>query len=151
MHGLLADGQYIHVQTSNGYTEREVALYVNDYVKRNYNTSIQILLIEDAGGSTGAYSNVSKLLFAPEKEGTDGRLVPSVVCVKRKITGGIKRTLQVGCKGDDVKLLQQVIGCLEIDGDFGNDTASVVKKVQANLGLTTDGICGPVTLKALGL
>ena len=44
-----------------------------------------------------------------------------------------------------------IIGCVEADGVFGNGTKKQLKKVQKNLGLTADGIAGPVTLKKLGV
>lgn len=74
MCGLLIDGRYIHVQTS----EYEVAQYVQDHY------DVKLLLVQDAGGSTGMYRVSDGYLFAPEKEGVDGRPVCSVVCIKRK-------------------------------------------------------------------
>lgn len=78
MCGLLTDGRYIHVQTSASHTELEVAQYVRDHY------DVKLLLIQDAGGSTGMYRVSDGSLFAPEKEGTNGRPVCSVVCIKRK-------------------------------------------------------------------
>ncbi|MFQ9125640.1 MAG: N-acetylmuramoyl-L-alanine amidase [Butyricicoccaceae bacterium] len=45
---------------------------------------VKLLLVQDAGGSTGLYRVSDGYLFAPEKEGVDGRPVCSVVCIKRK-------------------------------------------------------------------
>ena len=63
------------------------------------------------------------------------------------------RTLRKGCKGDDVKWLQQrlnVYGAgLAVDGDFGPVTEAAVKEYQLRHGLAVDGIVGPVTRKAL--
>ena len=78
MCGLLTDGRYIHVQTSASHTEYEVAQYVRDHY------DVKLLLVQDAGGSTGMYRASDGYLFAPEKEGADGRPVCSVVCIKRK-------------------------------------------------------------------
>ena len=78
MCGLLTDGRYIHVQTSASHTEYEVAQYVRDRY------DVKLLLGQDAGGSTGMYRASDGCLFAPEKEGVDGRPVCSVVCIKRK-------------------------------------------------------------------
>lgn len=78
MCGLLTDGRYIHVQTSASHTELEVAQYVRDHY------DVKLLLVQDAGGSTGMYRVSDGYLFAPEKEGTNGRPVCSVVCIKRK-------------------------------------------------------------------
>lgn len=77
MCGLLTDGRYIHVQTSASHTEYEVAQYVRD----RYN--VKLLLVQDAGGSTGMYRVSDGYLFAPEREGANGRPVCSVVCIKR--------------------------------------------------------------------
>ena len=78
MCGLLTDGRYIHVQTSASHTELEVVQYVRDHY------DVKLLLVQDAGGSTGMYRVSDGYLFAPEKEGTNGRPVCSVVCIKRK-------------------------------------------------------------------
>ena len=78
MCGKLADGRYIHVQTSASHTELEVAQYVRDHY------DVKLLLVQDAGGSTGMYRVADGYLFAPEKEGADGRPVCSVVCIKAK-------------------------------------------------------------------
>lgn len=78
MCGKLTDGRYIHVQTSASHTELEVAQYVRDRY------DVELLLVQDAGGSTGMYRAADGYLFAPEKEGADGRPVCSVVCIKAK-------------------------------------------------------------------
>ena len=78
MCGLLTDGRYIHVQTSASHTEYEVAQYVRDHY------DVKLLLVQGAGGSTGMYRVSDGYLFAPEKEGADGRPVCSVVCIKAK-------------------------------------------------------------------
>ena len=76
MCGLLTDGRYIHVQTSASHTEYEVAQYVRDHY------DVKLLLVQDAGGSTGMYRVLDGYLFAPEREGANGRPVCSVVCIK---------------------------------------------------------------------
>ena len=78
MIGELADGRIIVVQSSDGCTEDEVA----HYAAGRY--TIDLLLVQDAGGSTGMYRTSDGYLFAPEKEGANGRPVCSVVCMKRK-------------------------------------------------------------------
>lgn len=78
MCGMLADGRYIHVQSSDGCTEDEVARDVNGKY------TVALLLVQDAGGSTGMYRASDGYLFAPEREGTNGRPVCSVVCIKVK-------------------------------------------------------------------
>ena len=78
MIGELADGRIIVVQSSDGCTEDEVARYAAGRY------TIDLLLVQDAGGSTGMYRASDGYLFAPEKEGAAGRPVCSVVCMKRK-------------------------------------------------------------------
>nr|WP_297283031.1 N-acetylmuramoyl-L-alanine amidase [uncultured Agathobaculum sp.] len=78
MIGVLADGRIIVVQSSDGCTEEQVARYA----AKQHN--IKLLLVQDAGGSTGMYRVEDGYLFAPEKEGTDGRPVCSVVCMRKK-------------------------------------------------------------------
>ena len=64
-----------------------------------------------------------------------------------------------GRKGDSVKALQTILvgygyscGKYGIDGDFGEDTLSAVKKFQKDMGMTVDGIVGPQTwAKLLGV
>lgn len=52
--------------------------------------------------------------------------------------------LKVGSKGEDVKKLQAKLG-LGTDGVFGSGTEAAVKKWQASNGLTADGIVGEGT------
>ena len=78
MIGELADGRIIVVQSSDGCTEDEVARYAAGRY------TIDLLLVQDAGGSTGMYRASDGYLFAPEKEGANGRPVCSVACMKRK-------------------------------------------------------------------
>jgi putative chitinase len=57
-------------------------------------------------------------------------------------------TLRRGSKGDDVKRMQAKLG-LTTDGDFGPGTEAALKKWQADNGLTADGVAGPKTLAKL--
>lgn len=58
-------------------------------------------------------------------------------------------------RGDDVVALQHRLNGLGFDagredGIFGPDAAAAVTEFQHNAGLTADGICGAVTLEAIG-
>ena len=147
--GKTKDGQFFIAQSSK-MTNKAFCQKVITEIKK-YKTTVEMFIIQDGGGSVGMYSAKSKLLWAPEKEGKDGRYVANVFCVKRKINPCINRTLKKGCKGDDVKLLQKTLGGLEIDGSYGPACVARVKEAQKALGLTVDGSCGPATQKALGL
>lgn len=68
------------------------------------------------------------------------------------------RVLRYGARhmqhGDDVAALQRRLHDLgfdpgRIDGIFGPDTEHGLKELQRNLGLPSDGLCGPVTFRAL--
>ena len=78
MIGELADGRIIVVQSSDGCTEDEVARYAAGRY------TIDLLLVQDAGGSTGMYRAADNYLFAPEREGANGRPVCSAVCMRKK-------------------------------------------------------------------
>lgn len=65
-------------------------------------------------------------------------------------------TYRYGSRGDVVKRIQRVLrdeGFYDyyVDGIYGSRTVDAVKAFQRSCGLTVDGICGPVTLKYLGL
>lgn len=68
----------------------------------------------------------------------------------------VKRTLRKGCKGDDVKELQEALNkwnagfeALKVDGSFGKLTETAVKLFQNDKELKVDGIVGPQTWEAL--
>ena len=66
------------------------------------------------------------------------------------------RTLKRGSKGTDVKAMQEFLLQLGYalpeygaDGDFGNETETALKKLQARAGVKQDGVYGSETHKAL--
>lgn len=61
-----------------------------------------------------------------------------------------QRLMRYGCKGDDVKWLQERLNaagysCGEVDGIFGRKTLTATKNFQGSRGLVADGIVGPLT------
>ncbi|MGI9054129.1 MAG: peptidoglycan-binding protein [Ilumatobacteraceae bacterium] len=57
-------------------------------------------------------------------------------------------------RGDDVEALQVRLGrlgfdCGRVDGVFGSGTAAALTQFQRNCGLEVDGVCGPLTVRAL--
>lgn len=64
------------------------------------------------------------------------------------------RNLKKGCKGDDVRELQQLLNKagdnIADDGIFGAKTLAAVKVFQSRHGLKADGIAGKNTVAALG-
>ncbi len=66
------------------------------------------------------------------------------------------RSLKKGCRGEDVRMLQEKLlklgyscGKWGADGDFGNDTENAMKAFQTAAGLTADGVVGKATEAAL--
>jgi peptidoglycan hydrolase-like protein with peptidoglycan-binding domain len=57
--------------------------------------------------------------------------------------------LENGSEGRQVRLLQQALGGIKVDGVFGAETEAAVRAFQASSGLTVDGIVGPLTSAAL--
>ncbi len=60
--------------------------------------------------------------------------------------------MHIGSHGENVRLLQQNLEELsiydgEVDGIYGPQTAAAVRKLQAELGLNADGICGKTTIR----
>jgi peptidoglycan hydrolase-like protein with peptidoglycan-binding domain len=65
-------------------------------------------------------------------------------------SGSVKRTLNRGDRGNDVKIVQRKVGA-KADGIFGPDTEKKVKAWQARNGLKADGIVGPLTQAKMGI
>ncbi len=63
-----------------------------------------------------------------------------------------ERLLRIGARGDAVRTLQERLGelgyDLDVDGAFGPQTHSVVRRFQADNGLDVDGVVGPATVAA---
>ncbi|MBB2893723.1 peptidoglycan-binding protein [Flexivirga oryzae] len=60
------------------------------------------------------------------------------------------QVLRYGSTGANVKIAQQRLGGLAVDGIFGADTRTRVKSFQGTKGLAVDGVIGPATWAALG-
>ncbi len=62
-------------------------------------------------------------------------------------------TLRLGNRGPDVQTLQGRLNAhgatLRVDGEFGPATLTVLKLFQQGVGLVADGVCGPMTWRAL--
>jgi hypothetical protein len=64
--------------------------------------------------------------------------------------GGLKfeypgTPIQLGSKGDAVKLVQAIVGATVVDGDFGRKTDALVRVWQTKQGLKSDGVVGLAT------
>lgn len=71
-----------------------------------------------------------------------------IEAINSQITDAVTQVLRRGSKGDMVKKMQAKLG-LNSDGDFGPGTEAALKKWQTANGLTADGVAGPKTLAKL--
>lgn len=108
-----------------------------------------------------AYFGIKKI--GEKFELFDKKEEPSPKPVKPEIGGGggggyvaCSGPLKRGCKGDNVKDLQQkLLDCgyqlprKGVDGLFGPETKSAVMSFQKDNSLTVDGVAGPQTMQAL--
>lgn len=145
--GITKSGKVIIAQSGTSLTEWAFCDAVNRFVIKQTET-VKLFVLQDGGGSTSEYSAISKLNFRPE----GARKVTTVAYVYILEKPKIDRVLRYNCKrGDDVKFLQMVLGGIEVDGSFGAGTRARVMEFQRAVRLVPDGICGPLTQKALGL
>lgn len=149
--GSLANGSYFVAKSSKGWTQTQLAAKALSEIVNYHRTNILIGLDMDGGGSTGIYSGYSGNLYAPQKEGRDGRPVTSAFIAKLKPEGMAVRRLWQGMVGEDVKILQIALGSIDADGIFGNITKNRVKQYQREKRLEVDGIAGPITLASLDI
>ena len=143
--GITESGKVIIAQSASKVTEKTFASSVNNFVTKR-GERVKLFVLQDGGGSTNEYSGISKLAFHATGE---DRKVATVVCFKRISLPPVTRNLKLWCKGEDVRLLQTVLGGIEADGSFGFGTRSRLMQAQRALGLVADGCCGPLTRAAL--
>ena len=84
----------------------------------------------------------------------DGILGPVTCKHLNKEDKETTETLKKGSKGEQVKKLQNKLKQLgyynaETDGEYGTKTVNAVKTYQTYYNLVSDGICGPITQKAI--
>lgn len=146
--GMTDSGKIIIAQTLAGtkVTQATFCSVVLSRVKAR-GESVKLFVLQDGGGSTSHYSNLSKLGYYPAGK----RRVSTVVCINRRNVPKVTRTLKYLCKGEDVRTLQIVLGGLECDGYFGNGTLARLKAAQKALGLKVTGVADLNTLRALGI
>lgn len=99
--------------------------------------------------------NISKETNLPGRLWTKHGKLPFVTYEVRKGDYMITlRNLKKGCKGEDVKALQNLLigncyDCGDVDGIFGSRTELAVKELQKAKELKVDGIAGCNTMKVL--
>lgn len=104
-------------------------------IEGNYQNSVKRRYISVDGRNIRGY-------IVPKYDSADDKEIISFV-------SGPVTTVRKGSHGDAVKALQFALVSfgysLDIDGDFGNDTAQKLKSFQLAESLEADSICGPMT------
>jgi peptidoglycan hydrolase-like protein with peptidoglycan-binding domain len=96
-------------------------------------------LIAIAAGPAAGLANASGTPSTPASPGP----TPPPTTTEHQIL------LENGSEGRQVRLLQQALGGIKVDGVFGPETEQAVRTFQESAGLTVDGIVGPQTSAAL--
>ena len=150
--GITTDGRYFIAKSGTGYLQDQFASYIVKDIVGTHRSHVKTGFEMDGGGSTGVYSSKTGLLYTPtkQKEGVKGRYLTTAFLASVKPSYRIARTLKYGSIGEDVKVLQILLG-LDADGIFGSNTRLAVIAYQKANGLDPDGIAGPLTLGKMGL
>ena len=155
--GITDKGYRIIAQSSHKCTEKDFCDAVNANVK-NKGQKVKLFILEDGGGSTTSYSSRSKLIFNPEpdnpKKPEVQRPVATVVCVRFTNIPIMTRPIAKDCNGNDVMMLQMILGGIEVDGNAGTGTKSRIIAAQTALGMAPNlrlGAASALTYKRLGL
>jgi len=74
--------------------------------------------------------------------------IQSMMGIITESVSDIKSNLKITSKGNDVELLQDLLGIYK-DGNFGKQTKSCVQEFQRKMGIDDDGIVGNITKSKL--
>jgi len=149
LHGITSTGKYIIVQTES--CTEAVACRAAINRANQIGEKIKLLLTEDGGGSVGQYSRLTKMMYAPKKEGSDGRKVASVVYanyIGPEIKGDFVYERGNVRKGEDVGVIQTLL-CCDPDQSYGPGTATSAKTSQYRLCINPTGAIDNKTLMTI--
>ncbi len=151
-----------------GYDRTASAAAVGAYLGRQQLTAAQAIMIRAALGLIGSVPSGSyAVTTAPTVTATPTPVTPKAAPTTtpkptakpptkkpavpvKKPANSVTRTLKSGSRGDDVKIVQRIVGATA-DGIFGPKTAASVKAWQRSHGLVADGIVGPKTQAKMGI
>ena len=150
-HGTLKPGTAVFVWNGSKYSH--VGLYIGDStVIEAMSTQVGVTTTKVTAGKwthwgelTGVAYDNAQCTMHNAQSGTGAAQQDSSHPVLRK-----------GSKGQAVTEMQTMLqklgydlGSYGVDGDFGKDTETAVRRFQAGHGLAADGVCGPATWAAL--
>lgn len=130
--------------------------------ERKYNgsnphtTHVHVSLLNNIEGKFTA-KQLADAASSTRAWGVSGSVAPAPAPSPGLPSTGVSGSMRKGSRGDDVAALQRnmnrvfpAYSKLAVDGIFGTATDKVVREFQRRVGVTVDGIVGPVTLRELG-
>jgi putative chitinase len=145
--GMTAEEAAAYLLTKKGALESALWFWNSRNLNEVADTGDQVRLTKIInGGDIGLADRQAR--YARAMAALGGKIetpAPSASSSSSSASGG---TLKRGSKGDMVKKMQAKLG-LSTDGDFGPGTEAALKKWQSANGLTADGVAGPKTLTKL--
>lgn len=120
--------------------------------KKNHYSHVGIVEKQKTGGLQSCEGNTTNKLGKKNCVASKGRgkkYVAGVILLPYVDKFNLTRLLKKGCKGNDVKEMQKIIGTTA-DGIFGKNTLAKLKKWQTNHGLKADGVVGKNTAHSFG-
>lgn len=123
-------GAIYSCNNSKGYQVNSKGQYVRDKITSGYAFKSPILVV--IAPKTATTTTKKTTGTTTKKEGTYDM-----------------DTIRNGDKGQQIKVLQKLLGGLDIDGEFGPLTEAAVRAYQKKKGLEVDGVVGPKTWGAL--
>lgn len=124
-------GAIYSCNNSKGYQVNAKGQYVRDKITSGYAFKSPILVV-----------------IVPRTFGAQGTTTITVAATTKKEEHNMD-TIRKGDKGQQIKVLQKLLGGLDIDGEFGPLTEAAVRAFQKKRGLEIDGIVGPKTWSKL--
>jgi putative chitinase len=140
--GMTAEEAAAYLLTKKGALESALWFWGSRNLNEVADTGDQVRLTKIINGGDIGLSDRQQR-YAKAMAALGGKIDTSA-----PVTAAVSETLRRGSKGDAVKRMQAKLG-LTTDGDFGPGTEAALKKWQAANGLTADGVAGPATLSKL--
>lgn len=120
--------------------------------KKNHYSHVGIVKETKTSGIVSIEGNTTNSLGKKNcvaQKSRNKKYIAGVVLLPYVDQFNLTRLLKKGCKGNDVKEMQKIIGT-KADGVFGKNTLAKLKTWQKNHGLKADGVVGANTAHSFG-